>query len=128
MQDGQTRKLAHSRLKQSLFLARHRACLVVLAGPAAGTEHELQSESVVLGRGPGVDIAFADDSMSRRHAALELGDEGYRVRDMGSTNGVLVNGHPAPAADLKHGDRLQLGEQRLQYVVEHRSRPPTHEL
>ncbi len=128
MRDGNTRKLAQSPVKQRLFLSRHRACLVVVDGPAAGTEYRLQSQSVVLGRGPGVDIAFADEAMSKRHAALELGEDGYRLRDMGSTNGVSLNGSPVSAADLKHGDRLQLGEHTLQYVVESRKHTRAYDL
>jgi pSer/pThr/pTyr-binding forkhead associated (FHA) protein len=128
MQDGHTRKLERSVLKQSMFLARHRASLVVLKGPAAGTEYVLEQPSYVLGRGPSVDIVFPDDAMSKQHAALELGAEGYRLRDMGSTNGLRVNGSQTAAADLKHGDKLELGEHTLQYLVERRERVRTFDL
>jgi pSer/pThr/pTyr-binding forkhead associated (FHA) protein len=128
MKDGHTRKLARSEVQRSLFLARYSASLVVLEGPAAGNEHVLDREHVSLGRGPGVDLVFADDAMSREHAVLELQADGYRLRDLGSTNGLRVNGSRVSAADLKHADRIEVGEHVLQYVVERRERVGTYDL
>jgi pSer/pThr/pTyr-binding forkhead associated (FHA) protein len=128
MQDGHTRKLDRSELNQGLFLARNRATLVVVEGTAVGAEHVLDQPSLAIGRGPGVDITFADESMSKQHVAIELGGEGYRIRDMGSTNGMLINGSKSAAADLKHGDRIQIGEHTLQYMVEEKERVGTYEL
>jgi pSer/pThr/pTyr-binding forkhead associated (FHA) protein len=128
LNDGHTRRLERSEVAPGLFLARYRATLVVVAGRAVGSEYALDAPSCTIGRGPGVDIAFPDDSMSRTHAALEAGRDGFRVRDMGSTNGLSVNGHPVSAADLKHGDRIQLGEHTLQYLVEERERVATYDL
>jgi len=128
MKDGHTRKLARSEVQRSLFLARHRVSLVVLEGPAAGSEHELDRERISLGRGPDVDIVFDDDAMSRQHAAVELQADGYRLRDLGSTNGLSVNGSRVSAADLKHADRIEMGAHVLQYVVERRERVGTYDL
>ena len=128
MQDGHTRKLVRSQVEQSLFLARNRASLVVIEGRAAGTEYVVDDPSITMGRGPGVDLVFDDDAMSRQHAALELGKDGFAVRDMGSTNGLKVNGSQVMAADLKHGDRIEMGEHVLQYILERRERVTTYEL
>jgi pSer/pThr/pTyr-binding forkhead associated (FHA) protein len=128
MQDGQTRKLTRSNVKRSLFLARHRASLVEVDGPAAGTEYALTAESAIIGRGPQVDILIDDDSMSRQHAAIELLEDGFRIRDMGSTNGVTVNGSTITGADLKHGDHVALGERTLQYLIERCEQVGTYDL
>ncbi len=128
MKDGRTRKLTQSNVKRSLFLARYRASLVEVDGPAAGSEYALTAESAIIGRGPQVDILIDDDSMSRQHAAIELVEDGFRIRDMGSTNGVTVNGSAITGADLKHGDQVALGERTLQYLVERRERVGTHDL
>jgi len=127
MRDGGTRRLRTggkpSRVDE--FLAELRATLVIVRGQGAeGVEYVLESERILLGRGPGVDLEFADTAMSRQHAAIEFLGDGFSIRDLGSTNGVLVNGSPASAAHLKHGDRLQLGEHVFQYVLEERGRPP----
>ncbi len=130
MRDGSTRKLqATGASTPHEFLARNQVVLVTLSGPDAGTEFALERERTLIGRGPGVELSFADQAMSRQHAALELHADGFRLRDLGSTNGCLVNGARVAAADLKHADRIQIGEHEFQLVVSERSRPPrAHQL
>ena len=62
------------------------------------------------------------------HAAIELGSSGFKIRDMGSTNGTLVNGSTVNAADLKHGDKIKIGEHTLQYLVEKKERAGSYDL
>jgi len=121
MSDNATRKIAHPQAGAQSF---ERASLVIVQGRNEGSEAELAGERVVVGRGPGVDVALEDPAMSRQHAAFERTAAGHRVCDLGSTNGVCVNGAPVQVADLKHGDRVQLGEHVLQYLVEERERAP----
>ena len=126
MPDEFTRKLERCAQDTSFeeFLAKWRAALVVLTGENAGSEFVLEKPSVSLGRGPGVEIVFADEAMSRAHAAFEFSDGGFRVRDLGSTNGTFLNGGDVQAGDLANGDRLSLGEHRFQFVLEERRREP----
>ena len=126
MDDGNTRKIQCRGGKGPVteFLDTLRATLIQVSGEGAGSEYELKTDRVTLGRGPNADITFDDTAMSREHAALELAEEGFRLVDLGSTNGVLVNGVSVPAADLKHGDRFQLGDHIFQYVLEERERSP----
>jgi len=128
MKDGRTRKLELRDMgRQAGFLAKHSAMLVFATGPLGGTEFQLEKDPVTLGRGPGVDLQLDDASVSHEHAVLELADGGFRIRDLGSTNGVRVNGSRVPAADLKHGDRLEIGSLAFRYVVEARTaKTPTH--
>jgi predicted component of type VI protein secretion system len=129
--DGSTRKieLPGGGVRDRSYLARHRVLLVALSCDVAGSEFPLEQERVLVGRGPGVDLAFNDATMSRQHAVFELAPEGFRVRDLGSTNGVLVNGTRVPAADVKHADTVTIGEHEFQVVVEPRERAaPTHDL
>lgn len=126
MRDGQTRKFAGPAKPSgaAVFLAKHRVTLVVLDGGAAGTEYELDRARTIIGRGPAVDIAIDDPTMSRQHAALEIATDGVHARDLGSTNGVRVNGERVAAASLAHGDCLELGGQRLRLLLEERRREP----
>ena len=125
MRDGQTR-VAASRGKEDAgsFLSRHRVTIVSVSGADAGSEHVLERDRVSLGRGPGVDLAFDDSAMSREHAVLEASAQGFRIRDLGSTNGTRVNGNPVQSAELKHRDRLEIGEHVFQYVLEEREPVP----
>jgi len=127
MHDGRTRKLKRSEIGagEGDFFSRHRATLVLVAGPGAGSEFALERERVCVGRGEETDLRFDDAAMSREHAALERSGEGFRIRDLASSNGVRVNGSTVLVADLKHGDRIELGEHRFQFLLEERVREPS---
>jgi pSer/pThr/pTyr-binding forkhead associated (FHA) protein len=125
MRDGRTRK-QEGRREGGLdsFLERHEATLVVVRGAAPGKEHDLDGPKLVIGRGPDVDLPFEDEEMSSHHAAIEWSGSGFRVCDLGSTNGTFVNGARVQARDLAHGDRLQLGRHLLQLRLEARRSQP----
>jgi len=106
------------------FRREREAALVVLSGPAAGRELSLDRPRLTVGRGPDADLRFDDDAMSHSHAVLEYAAGGFRILDLESTNGTRVNGGRVRVADLDHGDRLELGEHVLQYVLAERSREP----
>jgi pSer/pThr/pTyr-binding forkhead associated (FHA) protein len=126
MRDGRTHKVRNSSKAPSLsaFLARHRACIVVLSGDAQGSEFALDREHLSLGRGPRVDVIIDDPTVSMQHALLEFSGDGFRIRDLGSTNGTSVNGAPTRASSLKHGDRFRIGDVELQLVIEPREAEP----
>ncbi len=130
MKDGHTRRLAkHERARRAGFLATHNAAIVFASGSLGGTEVALEKDRMTLGRGTDVDVVLDDESVSSQHAVLELAGSGFRIRDLGSTNGVRVNGCPVVAWDLKHGDRLQIGSLLFRYRVEARkSIPPVHHI
>ena len=130
MKDGRTRRLAvHEGGGRNGFLATHNAAIVFASGPLGGSEVALEKERLTIGRGAGVDVALDDESVSSQHAALELAGSGFRIRDLGSTNGVKVNGCPVISWDLKHGDRLQIGSLSFQYRVEARKKSaPVHHI
>jgi pSer/pThr/pTyr-binding forkhead associated (FHA) protein len=121
MRDGRTVK---RRVRRAREADRLDATLVVLCGAAAGTEHPLRGRRTVLGRGPGAELVFADEQMSQQHAALERVESGFRVTDLGSTNGTRVNGTAIVSQEIAHGDRIELGRHVLQLVVEKRDAAP----
>jgi pSer/pThr/pTyr-binding forkhead associated (FHA) protein len=128
MKDGRTRQVPVSRAeRRDGYLATHAVSLVFASGPLAGSEVALERPRLTIGRGSGSEVVVEDASVSHQHAALELGSGGYRIRDLGSTNGVLVNGARMALAELKHGDKIALGQIELRYVVEARAAAPkTH--
>jgi pSer/pThr/pTyr-binding forkhead associated (FHA) protein len=125
MHDGRTRKVDSIEPERThTFLENHRASVTILRGPAAGTEFELNGLRAIVGRGESAQIRIDDASISSEHAAFEIDRNGIGIRDLASTNHVLVNGAEVLSSALKHGDRVQLGECELQFVIEART-PPT---
>jgi hypothetical protein len=82
------------------------------------TRYEVRKAAVTLGRGAQNDIVITNSSVSGRHAELHRTREGgFRLSDLGSTNGTLVNGARITAADLKDGDLVEIAEVRLQFKL-----------
>jgi hypothetical protein len=78
---------------------------------AEGKRMPVPDEGAVIGRSRDCDIVLADSNVSRRHAEIRPAGAGWAVGDLGSTNGVRVNGRrvaddPLPVQD---GDRIELG-------------------
>jgi pSer/pThr/pTyr-binding forkhead associated (FHA) protein len=126
MRDGRTRRVEVDDEIPGFekFLGHWRAAVVVMAGGDVGAEREIEAPSIVIGRGPTSDWRFSDETMSKEHAALEFSGGGIRLRDLGSMNGLRVNGGDTKVADLKNGDRFQIGEHEFQFVLEQRRRQP----
>ncbi len=68
--------------------------LVVVGGPDAGHARALVPPGVQVGRGVASGLNLADDALSRVHALVRVGPTGIAVEDMGSTNGIRVDGRP----------------------------------
>lgn len=78
------------------------------------TNVELARGTFTIGRSSGCNLAIADNLVSRRHAALHVGSEEVVVEDIGSRNGLMVNGKPQRGrCRLKHMDRIYIGAREL---------------
>lgn len=78
-----------------------------------GTRHELDGGPVTIGRSKDCDIQVPDPNVSRRHAEVRQEGAAYWVVDLGSTNGMEVNGRPQKRAKLRQGDKITLGSTEL---------------
>ena len=93
------------------------ALLVVRRGPDAGARFLLDQNITVAGRHPEVDIFLDDVTVSRRHAELRHGAEGWSIRDVGSLNGTYVNRKRVEDRQLSGGDEVQIGKFRFIFLV-----------
>src|SRR6266508_1784133 len=83
-----------------------------------GASHEVKSRRVVIGRSRDCDIQLADSNVSRRHAELRQEGASYWIVDLGSTNGMEVNGKRVKRAKLRDGDTITLGSTELTFERE----------
>lgn len=98
--------------------------LTFLSGPALGKEIPLVHRQITLGRGGECDVLIADPAVSRKHLQIccrEIVKKGENpklkvvVRDLGSSNGTLVNYISVRRAVLKPGDKIFLGRTILKF-------------
>lgn len=86
-----------------------RPTLEVVEGAGTGALVRLGAEPVKIGRAPGNDLVLADDSVSRAHARVVYEEGRWVIEDLGSANGILVDGQPVKRLALTPGVRLTLG-------------------
>ena len=72
----------------------------------------------VIGRSRECDLVLDDPNVSRRHAELRREDGGWAVHDLGSTNGIKLNGRRSRGGSLSPGDEITLGLSRLTFEQE----------
>ena len=91
-----------------------RAALVL----ASGQRIDLIEDIVKIGRHQSCTIVFADSNVSRVHAQLQHDSSGWLVVDLGSTNGVKVNGTKiSKEKSLTDGDELEFGTSTARFVA-----------
>jgi hypothetical protein len=92
-----------------------RPRLVLGVGGQAGSEStlDLNKAVTVIGRANECELRLDDPGVSRRHAEIRVNGGEAEVIDLGSTNGIRVNGKAVPSARLLDGDRIDLGSTSL---------------
>jgi len=87
--------------------------LLAISGAQQGKEFVLDKDVFTIGSSRHSDLQVEDTTVSRRHCEIRVSPEGYKIRDMGSTNGTLVRGVRVTEAFLTQGTEFQLGNTRL---------------
>jgi hypothetical protein len=92
-----------------------RPRLLLGVGGQAGSEStlDLSKAVTVIGRANECELRLDDPGVSRRHAEIRVNGGEAEVIDLGSTNGIRVNGKAVPSARLLDGDRIDLGSTSL---------------
>ena len=107
----------------SLANADRRPVLVALAGELLATPIPLDRPEVTLGRALEADVRVNDAKASRLHASITTevdansGENVFRIRDLNSTNGTLVNGRSVTEETLRHGDKISIGDQLFRFEL-----------
>ncbi|MGW3634904.1 FhaA domain-containing protein [Streptomyces sp. NPDC005122] len=95
------------------------------AGPASGgrtrhwievngTRHQISRPTLVLGRSTEADVRIDDPGVSRRHCEIRTGTPST-IQDLGSTNGIVVDGQHTTRATLRDGSRIVVGSTTIIY-------------
>jgi two-component system, cell cycle response regulator len=103
--------------------AERRPVLVALGGELLATPIPLERAKVTLGRALDADVRLNDAKASRLHACISTdvdspsGGTVFRITDLGSTNGTLVNGRAISEVVLNHGDKILIGDQLFRFEL-----------
>jgi hypothetical protein len=85
------------------------ARLEFILGPMANQTLNLSEDVTTIGSVAGNTVVLADPAVSRKHAGIRKVDGSYELADLGSTNGIYVNGHKVPKKTLEPGDIIRVG-------------------
>jgi predicted Zn finger-like uncharacterized protein len=93
-----------------------RVSLAILSGKNSGEIIPCQKPRVVIGR-TGADVNLEDDEVSRRHAVVEIRDDRYFLKDLGSTNGTFVDERRVTEAEIFDKGEFRIGSTQIMIIV-----------
>ncbi|MGI5350010.1 FhaA domain-containing protein [Streptomyces sp. CA-250714] len=79
-----------------------------------GNRHQISGPTLVLGRSTEADVRIDDPGVSRRHCEIRAGNPSS-IQDLGSTNGIVVDGQHTTRATLRDGSRIVVGSTTIIY-------------
>ncbi|HJT59979.1 MAG TPA: FHA domain-containing protein [Ktedonobacteraceae bacterium] len=83
--------------------------ITILTGPQAGSSFQLIKTTITVGRDPGNDIVFTDQSVSRFHARIVYTPSGWSIEKLANNNSLTVNQRTVQQAIIQHNDNIGLG-------------------
>ena len=89
--------------------------LKVVKGRFTGKSFKVAADELTIGRVESNILVVFDAGVSRQHAVIRKDAMGYRIADLGSRNGTLVNGVPVAEEALSEGDLITLGSVSLRF-------------
>jgi hypothetical protein len=94
-----------------------RAELEFVSGPLVGQTINLDRDVTTIGAVAGNTVLLTDTGVSRKHVGIKRVDGGYELADLGSTNGVYVNGEKVARRKLEVGDVIRVGTTEIVFRV-----------
>ncbi|MFO0722604.1 MAG: FHA domain-containing protein [Myxococcota bacterium] len=99
-------------------MADPQVTLKLCSGRGAGQRYTIDARGKVIGRSSTADIPLEDGRASEHHAMVVIREGRCLIYDLGSDTGTYVNDRRVEEADLRHGDRIQVGSSQLELSAE----------
>jgi hypothetical protein len=98
--------------------AQNASLAYLVMQDAGASRMSITQTATRIGRRGDNDIVFSNDSVSGHHAEIHMSREGsFTITDLGSGNGVIVNGNRVAQSGLREGDLIELGEVRFRFTL-----------
>lgn len=92
--------------------------LLAISGPLQDSVFALPAQELSLGRDASNGLPISDPSVSRRHCLIHPEGSGFKLRDLDSRNGTLVNGEPVKDHWLHHQDEITVGDSVFRFLTD----------
>lgn len=93
--------------------------IIVEKGNDKGKQVLLSGRGTILvGRDPKAQVTVVDTMVSRQHCKIFTKNDKYYLRDLGSSNGTVLNGKRVQESELREGDNIQIGETLMTFANE----------
>lgn len=92
--------------------------LVIDSGPMSGLRLPIDKQPLILGRLPECDVTLDDPRASRKHAVIQYVGGVLELKDLGSRNGVMIDGQTLRHGRLSSGSKIQIGDSYLHIEIE----------
>lgn len=103
--------------KQKTLPQSYQISLLIQEGDQVNNHFFLSKTETVVGRDQGCDIVLRDPEVSARHCGIVVFESVAILKDLGSTNGTVLNGYLIKEDLLKDGDKIQVGGTTLQFCI-----------
>ena len=90
--------------------------LAVIKGARAGYIYHLEKPYILIGRGK-VDLIIPDKEISRKHVAIEVRNDKIFLRDLGSTNGTIINNNKVSIIEVMDQTEFKIGQTTLMVIT-----------
>jgi transcriptional regulator with GAF, ATPase, and Fis domain len=91
--------------------------LIGISGALSGAAFPLGDDDLVLGRGELSNVVVPDRAVSRRHCLIRREGKLFKLIDLQSRNGCFVNNVPVREHELKHSDRITIGDSHFVFLL-----------
>ena len=105
-----------SAIDEVLIGGPEKAMVVVHRGASKGARFLIAQDRTSIGRSPESEIFLDDVTVSRSHAVIERGGQGFLLTDLGSLNGTYINNQSLNSKELVCGDEIQIGKFHLIFI------------
>jgi transcriptional regulator with AAA-type ATPase domain len=98
------------------FLLQH-ASLVFTKGPEEGLRYQIDKEKSTFGKSDDNDLVLNDEFVSRHHGEISFSKGEFFIRDLGSRNGIFVNGKRVKGSIIESGSKIEIGKTGFNFIL-----------